>query len=550
MKNVRRVFSMMLVVIVVLSLCVPIVHADNGGIKVMLNGEYINFDVEPQIVNGRTMVPFRAIFEAMGAEVSWNQELWQASGKKGDKTVNLVIDSNEISVVKGEEEQVISIDQAPIIIDSRTMVPVRFVAQAFNKIVSWDNASQTVIILDLEYFIDLLKEKASNFYECISATTVVPESLKSEDQIAFNMSMTTGDETEKITIDVQADTIMNSEDAYIGFDLVGNLQGDDSKIEAKFKADAYLKETEMIIKTNILGDEKIEFNGKEYSLDKEGCLIKYSDLGIPGFNTYQDIFKLFENKENTIDELSNYINNELYNATITVQDVRKLIKAYELTLDLVSNEKFVKKSYTKGVKYTWDISKADIEKYIKNLVINNVISISDIDQEGLQEVQAIIKDFNISTEIKVENNYPISSIIKMNFEAKEGTTEVQIQLNGTEKISGVNKGPHKINHPDASKALNIMEYYKAQQERTNVAQEQYNLSDMQNAVTIYTMNYMFDNATQENRPTFEEALSTIAVFSSTGEFIAWKENAKDLLGVDPTGYIVTIDGIVQKAPIQ
>ena len=68
----KRVLSMILVVALTLSLCLPVVYAEDNSIKVLLNGEYVNFDVEPQLVNGRTMVPFRAIFEAMGATVEWN----------------------------------------------------------------------------------------------------------------------------------------------------------------------------------------------------------------------------------------------------------------------------------------------------------------------------------------------------------------------------------------------------------------------------------------------------------------------------------------------
>ena len=47
----------------------------SDSIKVKLDGKTISFDVEPQIVEGRTMVPLRAIFEAMGAEIEWDEEL-------------------------------------------------------------------------------------------------------------------------------------------------------------------------------------------------------------------------------------------------------------------------------------------------------------------------------------------------------------------------------------------------------------------------------------------------------------------------------------------
>ena len=173
MKNMKRVLSMILVVALTLSLCLPIVHAEDNSIKVMLNGTYVDFDVEPQLINDRTMVPFRAIFEAMGATVQWDQDLWQATGEKDGKKVSMIIDSTEVVVTNNGEEKIISIDQAPTLVDGRTLVPVRFVAQAFDKIVAWDNDERTVIIFDLEYFVERLQEKAPNFYEYMSTANSI-----------------------------------------------------------------------------------------------------------------------------------------------------------------------------------------------------------------------------------------------------------------------------------------------------------------------------------------------------------------------------------------
>ena len=70
--------------------------ADN--IKVMLDDEYITFDVEPQIIEGRTMVPLRAIFEAMGAEIEWDGDTQTVAAVKDETVVVAVIGSNIIYV--------------------------------------------------------------------------------------------------------------------------------------------------------------------------------------------------------------------------------------------------------------------------------------------------------------------------------------------------------------------------------------------------------------------------------------------------------------------
>ena len=68
------------------------------NIKVVLNGSEISFDQHPIIENGRTLVPLRAIFEALGAKVSWNDASKTVTSLKESTTVELTIDSNEMKV--------------------------------------------------------------------------------------------------------------------------------------------------------------------------------------------------------------------------------------------------------------------------------------------------------------------------------------------------------------------------------------------------------------------------------------------------------------------
>lgn len=66
---------LMLILILSVSMFAPILSsAEINEITVSIDGEIIDFDVEPQIINGRTMVPMRAIFETLGATVLWDEE--------------------------------------------------------------------------------------------------------------------------------------------------------------------------------------------------------------------------------------------------------------------------------------------------------------------------------------------------------------------------------------------------------------------------------------------------------------------------------------------
>ncbi len=112
-------------------------------INVLLNGEKIEFDQQPVIQNGRTLVPIRAVVEKMGGNVEWNELTRTAMLEFEDKTVKLTIDSTVACL----DEQEKTLDVAPQIINGRTLMPIRFVAESFGFDVSWNASSQSVIIV-------------------------------------------------------------------------------------------------------------------------------------------------------------------------------------------------------------------------------------------------------------------------------------------------------------------------------------------------------------------------------------------------------------------
>jgi len=115
--------------------------ADNV-VSVEINGVPIEFDVAPRIINDRTMVPMRKIFESLGATVTWNEETETATGVKDGTTVEITINSS-ILYKNGE---VIELDSPAVLAEDRTLVPVRAVAESFGCKVLWDDATQTVMI--------------------------------------------------------------------------------------------------------------------------------------------------------------------------------------------------------------------------------------------------------------------------------------------------------------------------------------------------------------------------------------------------------------------
>ena len=113
-----------------------------------LNGVPLSFDVPPQIINGRTMVPVRTIFEALGAEVSWNEATQTVIGKNDKYEVNIQIGSNTMywAVIYDGYSTQVPLDSPAVIIDGRTLIPARAVAEAFGCKVDWDENTRTVMI--------------------------------------------------------------------------------------------------------------------------------------------------------------------------------------------------------------------------------------------------------------------------------------------------------------------------------------------------------------------------------------------------------------------
>ncbi|MCL2200526.1 MAG: stalk domain-containing protein [Oscillospiraceae bacterium] len=111
-------------------------------IYVVLDGTRIIFDVPPQVVDGRTLVPLRAIFEALGAEVNWNEATQTVTATKGDTTVVLPIGSTSPTV----SGQTVTIDVPASVLNGRTLVPLRFVAESFGVSVDWNSDTRTITI--------------------------------------------------------------------------------------------------------------------------------------------------------------------------------------------------------------------------------------------------------------------------------------------------------------------------------------------------------------------------------------------------------------------
>jgi len=140
----KKVLLLLLTLIMAFSVCA----AAEADISVELNGQVLAFDVPPQLINDRTMVPMRAIFENLGANVEWIDAHELIIATKGVNIITMQIGSNNMIIqdVVANEQQVIELDVPPQVIDDRTLVPVRAIAEGLSATVEWVDETQTVVI--------------------------------------------------------------------------------------------------------------------------------------------------------------------------------------------------------------------------------------------------------------------------------------------------------------------------------------------------------------------------------------------------------------------
>lgn len=140
----KKTFSVLLIFVLLITLVIPSTGMQSTpSIKVKLDGKQIYFDSQPFMENGRTMVPFRAVFEALGADVGWDEPNKTVTGTKDGIKIALVMNKSAALV----NDKKVKLDVPAKIRDGRIFVPTRFVAENFGVRVYWDSLASTVVLL-------------------------------------------------------------------------------------------------------------------------------------------------------------------------------------------------------------------------------------------------------------------------------------------------------------------------------------------------------------------------------------------------------------------
>ncbi len=100
------------------------------------------YDTKPIIVDGRTLLPVRAVIENLGGNVNWNNDTKEVNITYNENEIVLTINSTQ-ALLNGKVQ---TLDTAPVIINSRTMLPIRFIAESLGFNIEWNENNKTIII--------------------------------------------------------------------------------------------------------------------------------------------------------------------------------------------------------------------------------------------------------------------------------------------------------------------------------------------------------------------------------------------------------------------
>ena len=395
----------------------------SNSIKVLMNDSTIDFTdengnvVEPQIMNNRTMVPMRKIFEVFGANVEWDGDTKTITATTAEKELKLQID-NKTATVKAsgdDSTEEISLDAAPVIYNNRTMVPVRFIAESLELHVGWVPETKTVVILDTDFVFEKIKKNAPNFYEFITTEYVTPETLESAMKLTATVNYK--DENKSLTNlkTVVNGTIKKDENYNMDIDFTAKTTGKGELLDTlkengfdniTFKEIVDMQNFIAYVKSSMIGEN---VGSKWVKMDMSDSLSSYTGLTDTSI-TYKEFVDLL------FDEV-----------TLTESTYEEVDKLVDLLCKFVSDKYFTVSGRTTKT-YTYELTLDDVLKILE----------LDMTKEDLKDAGELA-DASIKISAKISDNYVKDFSISMQVSLAEDEETVDIKLDYTQTVQSFNE---------------------------------------------------------------------------------------------------------------
>ncbi len=329
--------------------------ADDISVKV--DDTTVEFtDVKPIIENSRTFVPFRAIFEKMDADVSWNEETRSITAVRDNITVSFTIGKQEVIITEDGKSQVKVIDVAPFIQDNRTYVPIRFASEAFGACVDWVSDTRTVLIVDVEKLMPEYENQFNNIQKYIDFTN---ENVALNGTFTNSMTYKTTMGNIPVSTSGTISGIKNNSDLELAGTVTTDIDSIKSAIILNEGENAVNSQVENILNglsnasyQSILSDNKLYLSGSIFTplgLEQNtwACISEFNTLSfgtnfIDYISSSAQSIILNTNPNNTVNTIKSYLDNmkNLYgDASFTTnEDGSITLNSNNLTLKLILDE--------------------------------------------------------------------------------------------------------------------------------------------------------------------------------------------------------------------
>ena len=171
----------------------PALTYAQSNIQVKLDGNYVKFSgQEPTVVNNRTMVPLRGIFENLGYSIEWDADTKTATLKKDNKSISIQTGADSFSV-NGVGKK---LDVSGQILNCSLIVPLRAIWEAAGLSVVWDSNSKTVVMTNIAQVTNISTDSKEDIKKYLDSYSQIVKYMASFDELADNMYMVTSDNAE------------------------------------------------------------------------------------------------------------------------------------------------------------------------------------------------------------------------------------------------------------------------------------------------------------------------------------------------------------------
>ena len=258
------------ILVAVITACL-VIPTSAQEVTVKIDGEKLDCNVPARIENGSTMVPMRAIFEALGMTVNWNNEERSVTATKGEDEIKLVIGKKTL-YLNGEEKE---LNMAPFISEGSTLVPVRAVSESVDATVEWVGEKNTVEITTAEY--EANKDKWKENTGTIDVTGMT----------ATGNGVTVNGNTVLITDG--GDFTVTGENSnvliHVNTKYKVKLRLEGVKLENPANPVIFFENSEKSLITISKGTENYITDGEEYTVDAKAAIFSNDDIEIKGEGT-------------------------------------------------------------------------------------------------------------------------------------------------------------------------------------------------------------------------------------------------------------------------